>query len=94
MTESNTSLCSDATAETYLVTDVPTDELIPLTDLLSGCSIPNPQVENLLFTGKGDAYVSNERVRAYLLGLVLHQNVNKDGGSNVVALFPFILARH
>lgn len=59
MTESNTSLWSDATAETFLVTDVPIDNLIPLSDLSSGCSLDNPKFENLLFKGLGEAYVSH-----------------------------------
>lgn len=58
ITESNTSLWSDATAETFLVTDVPTDDLIPLSDLSSG-SFDNPKFGNLLLKGLGEAYVSN-----------------------------------
>lgn len=57
MTESNTSLWSDATAETFLVTDVPTDNLIPLSDLASSCSIDTPKIENLWLKGLGEAYV-------------------------------------
>lgn len=59
MTESNTSLLSDATAETSLVTDVTTDVLIPVTDLTSCGSLIDVRCGgNLLFRGIGDAYVS------------------------------------
>ena len=60
MTESNTSLLSDATAETSLVTDVTTDVLIPVSDLTSCGSLIDLSRYggNLLFRGIGDAYVS------------------------------------
>ena len=59
MTESNASLGSDATAETFLVTDVPTDDLIPVSDLTSSCSFIDTKFGNLLFRGIGGAYVSS-----------------------------------
>lgn len=58
MTESNTSLGSDATAETFLVTDVPTYDLIPVSDLTSSCSFVDTKLRNLLFRGVGGAYAT------------------------------------
>ncbi|KAK6642747.1 hypothetical protein RUM43_004249 [Polyplax serrata] len=90
MTESNTSLWSDATAETFLVTDVPIDNLIPLSDLSSGCSLDNPKFENLLFKGLGEAYstqIMSPNISAFLAQFQSSMSSSLDSDSYIQSIF-------